>query len=391
MRSSAALASTGPASFSTSLRTGVAACAASAMPISPPIEVPTQCTASTSSRAISVTMSATYCGTALSIGSASRSESPRPATSGQTTRNWPHSSRATLSKSRAERLAHLAPGRVERGELEPAGPQQRQLPRFEIRAAHRVAVIGVARALDRRLLFVIPEPFLDEAEGEVFERRVGRIGLHQLEDALAAAEIRVLLGTRRVADERVVAFPAHHGENQPAVLGDADIDSRRACLRGSLLHHAAVLEHGAAAHAVVLPFRFNAQLGKVARCRGKGRKRDAVLRLEAILQHTVRVVLGVVLGIDVTHHQPAQALAEVCEPPGAGDAHHRPEQAQPSYLNDSARRARNCTTLPSSIFTSSFSISAMRRSRKVPAAVLTALRTASSHEVPLVPITSVTR
>src|SRR5437667_421087 len=60
----AAQAITGPASFSTSLRTGVAACAASAMPISPPMEVPTQCTASTSSRAISVTMSATYCGTA---------------------------------------------------------------------------------------------------------------------------------------------------------------------------------------------------------------------------------------------------------------------------------------------------------------------------------------
>ena len=29
------------------------------------------------------------------------------------------------------------------------------------------------------------------------------------------------------------------------------------------------------------------------------------------------------------------------EPPGAGNAHHRSEQAQPSYLNDSARRARN--------------------------------------------------
>ena len=54
---------TGPTSFSTSCFTGVPACAASAMPIRPPIEVPTQFTDSTSSRAISVTMSATYCGT----------------------------------------------------------------------------------------------------------------------------------------------------------------------------------------------------------------------------------------------------------------------------------------------------------------------------------------
>src|SRR2546426_6422903 len=161
--------------------------------------------------------------------------------------------------------------------------------------------------------------------------------------------------------------------------------------RSTLFPYTTLFRSRAAAHAVVVPFRFHAQLGKVARRRGEGRKRDAVPRLEAILQHTVGVVLGVVLGIGVTHHQPAQALAEIREPPGAGDAHYRFEQAQPSYLNDSARRARNCTTLPSSILTSSFSISAMRRSRKVPAAVLTALRTASSQEVPLVPITSVTR
>ena len=53
---------TGPASLITSLRTGVDGCAASAMPISTPIDVPTQCTCSTSRRAISVTMSAMYCG-----------------------------------------------------------------------------------------------------------------------------------------------------------------------------------------------------------------------------------------------------------------------------------------------------------------------------------------
>ena len=39
------------------------------------------------------------------------------------------------------------------------------------------------------------------------------------------------------------------------------------------------------------------------------------------------VVLGIVLGVGVAHHQPAQALAEVREPPGAGDAHDRGEQA----------------------------------------------------------------
>ena len=44
MRSSDALAITGPASLSTSFATGVSGCAASAMPIRPPIEVPTQCT-----------------------------------------------------------------------------------------------------------------------------------------------------------------------------------------------------------------------------------------------------------------------------------------------------------------------------------------------------------
>ena len=64
MRSQRGVAITGPASFSTSRAIGLPVCAASAMPISPPIEVPTQLTASTSRRAISVTMSATYCGTA---------------------------------------------------------------------------------------------------------------------------------------------------------------------------------------------------------------------------------------------------------------------------------------------------------------------------------------
>src|SRR5207249_5866753 len=66
----------------------------------------------------------------------------------------------------------------------------------------------------------------------------------------------------------------------------------------------------------------------------------------------------------------------------------RPDQ--PSYLKDSCNRVRYSITLPSSIFTSSFTTSAMRRSRSVPAAVWTALLAASSQDCALVPITSVT-
>jgi hypothetical protein len=44
-------------------RTGASACPASAMPISPPIDVPSQSTSSTSRRAISTAMSDTYWGT----------------------------------------------------------------------------------------------------------------------------------------------------------------------------------------------------------------------------------------------------------------------------------------------------------------------------------------
>src|SRR6185437_13818526 len=45
---------------------------------------------------------------------------------------------------------------------------------------------------------------------------------------------------------------------------------------------------------------------------------------------------------------------------------------QLSYLKDNATRARYARTLPSSTFMSNFTISAMRRSRSVPAAVSTA-------------------
>src|SRR5262249_53572453 len=61
---------------------------------------------------------------------------------------------------------------------------------------------------------------------------------------------------------------------------------------------------------------------------------------------------------------------------------------QLSYLKDNATRARYACTLPSSTFMSNFTISAMRRSRSVPAAVSTAFFAASSQDFVLVPITS---
>ena len=70
------------------------------MPINPPIDVPSQWTVSASSRASSVTMSATYAGSAYPFGSARRSDSPRPTTSGQITRQPSCIARASTSKSR---------------------------------------------------------------------------------------------------------------------------------------------------------------------------------------------------------------------------------------------------------------------------------------------------
>ena len=63
---------------------------------------------------------------------------------------------------------------------------------------------------------------------------------------------------------------------------------------------------------------------------------------------------------------------------------------QDSYLNESCIRARYAT-LPPSIFMSSFVTSAMRRSRSDLLATPTARFAASSHDVGLVPITSMTR
>jgi len=63
MRASAAASSVGPTSLMTSFVIGEPGWPASMMPIRPPIEVPTQCTDSTPSLAISVTMSFVYCAT----------------------------------------------------------------------------------------------------------------------------------------------------------------------------------------------------------------------------------------------------------------------------------------------------------------------------------------
>ena len=60
----AATPSRGPTSLMIIWRIGDCGWPASAIPIRPPIDVPTQSTLSTSSRAINVTMSETYCGTA---------------------------------------------------------------------------------------------------------------------------------------------------------------------------------------------------------------------------------------------------------------------------------------------------------------------------------------
>ena len=61
-----------------------------------------------------------------------------------------------------------------------------------------------------------------------------------------------------------------------------------------------------------------------------------------------------------------------------------------SYLKDNATRVRYARTFPFSIAISSFTTSAIRRSRSVPAAVSTALLPASAQDFVLVPTTSTT-
>src|SRR5438045_1109470 len=74
-----------------------------------------------------------------------------------------------------QRLASRTSRLVERRMAQAAAAQQRELVGAQVRAAHRKAVAGIARALDRRLLLVVPDPFLDEGEGHVLELDVGLI------------------------------------------------------------------------------------------------------------------------------------------------------------------------------------------------------------------------
>ena len=105
MRATPAAPTTGPTSFSTSRRIALPGIEAITMPISPPIDVPSQLSSSTSSRAISVTQSDTYCAKSYWATSAAKSERPRPIMSGHTTRYRSDKRSASTSKSRPLRVS----------------------------------------------------------------------------------------------------------------------------------------------------------------------------------------------------------------------------------------------------------------------------------------------
>ncbi len=92
----------GPTSLSRSLRIGEFGNPANAVPIRPPIDVPNQSTVSTFSRAMSVTMSETYCGDAvvLRIG--------KPV--GQAAPDDIRAHHAILAAERLRDLVEVAPG-----------------------------------------------------------------------------------------------------------------------------------------------------------------------------------------------------------------------------------------------------------------------------------------
>src|SRR5262249_41828512 len=83
-----------------------------------------------------------------------------------------------------------------------------------------------------------------------------------------------------------------------------------------------------------------------------------------------------------------------CARRGAGAGHRgrlaQREDYSASYLNETLTLARYWTGLPSSIWMSSLSTSAMRRSRREPAARWTAADAAFSHDSVLVPTSSMT-
>ena len=111
----------------------------------------------------------------------------------------------------AARARH-APGRPAWNSAPPRAAQQGELVRFQVRAAHREAVVRIAHALERGFFLVVPDPFVDEAERRFLERRVGRLGIEQLERVAAKAEIGMPLVGHRVADQAaVVRLGAGHG------------------------------------------------------------------------------------------------------------------------------------------------------------------------------------
>src|SRR3954470_4707937 len=106
----------------------------------------------------------------------------------------------------------------------------------------------------------------------------------------------------------------------------------------SVLYHRTAVDHVLVP--ALHPTRLDAQLGEVGRCLDECGKGNSELRLEAVLERACAMVLAVLLGVDVAHHQPAQALAEILEPPGAGDAHDRGEHALLVPLRQSPRIRR---------------------------------------------------
>src|SRR3954471_10003331 len=96
-----------------------------------------------------------------------------------------------------------------------------------------------------------------------------------------------------------------------SVPSSAIVLLRQGTLLDVALDELAGLERREAADLLMLgglrPARLHAQLGKIGRGLRESRKRNTELRLEAVFERSFAVVLGVVLGIGVAHHQPAQA------------------------------------------------------------------------------------
>src|SRR6185503_4381746 len=124
-----------------------------------------------------------------------------------------------------QRFPRRAPLVVERRMAHAAAAQQRQLLGAQVRAAHREAVAGVARALDRRFLLVVPDPLFDEAERHVLELGIGILRVDQAQRAAREAEKGMAVAGRGVADAAVVALLHHQREGEAALVADRDLDS----------------------------------------------------------------------------------------------------------------------------------------------------------------------